>query len=141
MHNTFSLRRSHQFWCLLRLPPIELTIREEVEPHAALLSIRDRGIGIPVGQQARIFGRFVRAENARASEIIGRFEGHDAGGLTYRRWRARSAQHIFLIPLFSVLTHPRYLPAYSLSGDLLILDFFERMSQVASTGFQVVEIV
>ena len=51
--------------------PIELTIREEVEPHAALLSIRDRGIGIPVGQQERIFGRFVRAENARASEITG----------------------------------------------------------------------
>ena len=51
--------------------PIELTIREEVEPHTALLSIRDRGIGIPVGQQAHIFGRFVRAENARASEITG----------------------------------------------------------------------
>jgi len=51
--------------------PIELAIREEVEPHAALVSIRDRGIGIPVGQQAHIFGRFVRAENARASEITG----------------------------------------------------------------------
>jgi signal transduction histidine kinase len=51
--------------------PIELTIREEVEPHAALLSMRDRGIGIPVGQQARIFGRFIRAENARTSEITG----------------------------------------------------------------------
>ena len=51
--------------------PIELTIREEVKPHAALLSIRDRGIGIPALQQARIFGRFVRAENARASEITG----------------------------------------------------------------------
>jgi PAS domain S-box-containing protein len=51
--------------------PIELTLREEVEPHEALLSIRDRGIGIPVGQQARIFGRFIRAENARTSEITG----------------------------------------------------------------------
>jgi PAS domain S-box-containing protein len=51
--------------------PIELTIREEVEPHTALVSIRDRGIGIPIGQQAHIFGRFVRAENARASEIMG----------------------------------------------------------------------
>jgi PAS domain S-box-containing protein len=51
--------------------PIELAIREEVEPHAALLSIRDRGIGIPARQQARIFGRFVRAENARASDITG----------------------------------------------------------------------
>jgi PAS domain S-box-containing protein len=51
--------------------PIELAIREEVEPHIAFLSIRDRGIGIPALQQARIFGRFVRAENARASEITG----------------------------------------------------------------------
>ncbi len=51
--------------------PIELTIREEGEPHVALLSIRDRGIGIPLQQHARIFGRFVRAENARASEITG----------------------------------------------------------------------
>ena len=51
--------------------PIELAIREEVEPHTALVSIRDRGIGIPALQQAHIFGRFVRAENARASEITG----------------------------------------------------------------------
>jgi PAS domain S-box-containing protein len=51
--------------------PIELTIREEVESHCALLSVRDRGIGIPLQQQARIFGRFVRAENARAAEITG----------------------------------------------------------------------
>lgn len=51
--------------------PIELTLREEIEPHEVLLSIRDRGIGIPAGQQSRIFGRFVRAENARTSEITG----------------------------------------------------------------------
>ncbi len=51
--------------------PINLTIREEGEPHEALLSICDRGIGIPAHQQGRIFGRFVRAENARASEITG----------------------------------------------------------------------
>jgi len=51
--------------------PIELTIREEAEPHTALVSIRDRGIGILALQQAHIFGRFVRAENARASEITG----------------------------------------------------------------------
>ena len=51
--------------------PIELAIREEDEPHTALLSIRDRGIGIPSLQQAYIFGCFVRAENARTSEITG----------------------------------------------------------------------
>ena len=37
----------------------------------ALLSIRDSGIGIPVQQQARIFGRFERADNARAYGIGG----------------------------------------------------------------------
>ena len=36
-----------------------------------MLAIRDKGIGIPASQQARMFGRFVRAENARASEITG----------------------------------------------------------------------
>jgi signal transduction histidine kinase len=51
--------------------PIEVVLREEVEPHAALLWVRDQGIGIPASQQARIFGRFVRAENARATEIAG----------------------------------------------------------------------
>ncbi|HEY1348148.1 MAG TPA: ATP-binding protein [Ktedonobacteraceae bacterium] len=35
------------------------------------LSIRDEGIGIPVSQQAQIFGRFVRADNARLSNISG----------------------------------------------------------------------
>ena len=51
--------------------PIEMSLRKKIEPSEAVLSIRDRGIGIPVGQQARIFGRFVRAENARTSEITG----------------------------------------------------------------------
>ena len=36
--------------------PIELAIREEVEPHTALISVRDRGIGIPIGQQAIFLG-------------------------------------------------------------------------------------
>ncbi len=50
---------------------IEVVLWEEPEPHALLLSVRDYGIGIPLGQQARIFGRFVRAENAREMEIAG----------------------------------------------------------------------
>jgi signal transduction histidine kinase len=51
--------------------PIDLSVRVEADSHEALLTIRDYGIGIPFGQQARIFGRFVRAENARSSEITG----------------------------------------------------------------------
>jgi signal transduction histidine kinase len=50
---------------------IEVSLWEELEPHALLLSVRDHGIGIPISQQARIFGRFVRAENAREMEIAG----------------------------------------------------------------------
>lgn len=50
---------------------IEVVLHAEVESHSALLSIRDQGIGIPASQQGRIFGRFVRAENARMTEIAG----------------------------------------------------------------------
>lgn len=51
--------------------PIEIAIRAEVEQHNAILSVSDCGIGIPLHQQARIFGRFERAENARAYGISG----------------------------------------------------------------------
>lgn len=50
---------------------IEVTIREDDETHDAVLGIRDHGIGIPAEQQAQIFGRFVRADNARESGIGG----------------------------------------------------------------------
>lgn len=50
---------------------IEIQVwREEGESHA-LLSVRDHGIGIPQEQQARIFRRFSRAENAQAHGITG----------------------------------------------------------------------
>jgi signal transduction histidine kinase len=50
---------------------IEVAIHEEAEEHAACLSIRDHGIGIPKQQQARIFERFMRADNAQALGIKG----------------------------------------------------------------------
>lgn len=49
--------------------PIELVVREDKQQ--ALISIRDFGIGIPARQQARLFGRFTRAENAQALGITG----------------------------------------------------------------------
>jgi signal transduction histidine kinase len=51
--------------------PIELTIREDGETNMVLLSIRDQGIGIPLHEQARIFGRFARADNTHAHGIGG----------------------------------------------------------------------
>lgn len=51
--------------------PIEITLEEETHLHEACFRVRDRGIGIPREQQAHIFERFVRAENARAACIGG----------------------------------------------------------------------
>ena len=50
---------------------IEISMREDSETNTAILSVRDHGIGIPAHQQANIFGRFVRADNARIREIGG----------------------------------------------------------------------
>jgi PAS domain S-box-containing protein len=44
--------------------PIEVTVREEIETGEAILSVRDYGIGIPMRQQASIFSRFMRTDNA-----------------------------------------------------------------------------
>ncbi|MFL5704180.1 MAG: ATP-binding protein [Ktedonobacteraceae bacterium] len=50
---------------------IEVTIGAEHETHEALLSVRDQGIGIPLHEQAQVFGRFARAGNAQAYGIRG----------------------------------------------------------------------
>jgi signal transduction histidine kinase len=44
---------------------IAVTLGQEDGANAILLSVRDHGIGIPAREQARLFGRFVRAENAQ----------------------------------------------------------------------------
>jgi PAS domain S-box-containing protein len=51
--------------------PVEVTIGKDAKTRAARLSVRDYGMGIPYKQQAYLFGRFVRADNARAAGIRG----------------------------------------------------------------------
>jgi len=51
--------------------PIEVSVWEKSETGEAMLSVRDSGIGIPLHQRARIFGRFARAENARKIDGTG----------------------------------------------------------------------
>lgn len=51
--------------------PIEITVAKDERALNAVMSIYDTGIGIPVQQQSRIFGRFARADNAQASGIGG----------------------------------------------------------------------
>ena len=50
---------------------IEVTIQQEEEAHEAFLCISDHGIGIPAEQHLLVFGRFARADNARAYGIGG----------------------------------------------------------------------
>jgi signal transduction histidine kinase/GAF domain-containing protein len=50
---------------------VEITLCEDGQTHAALLSVRDHGIGIPAHQKGRIFSRFMRADNAHAYNIGG----------------------------------------------------------------------
>ena len=50
---------------------IDLTLREDPQAHTVELCVADQGIGIPACQQARIFGRFERADNARKIDGTG----------------------------------------------------------------------
>ncbi len=50
---------------------IEVTLQVVPEREAALISIRDQGIGIPQAEQAKLFGRFVRASNSQTHGISG----------------------------------------------------------------------
>ena len=50
---------------------VQITVSEDTENKQAIVKIKDNGIGIPAQQQAKIFGRFVRAENVHAHGITG----------------------------------------------------------------------
>jgi PAS domain S-box-containing protein len=51
--------------------PIVVTVGKDVADHAVEIRVQDSGMGIPPHQQARIFGRFMRADNAQAAGISG----------------------------------------------------------------------
>ncbi|HLZ59920.1 MAG TPA: PAS domain-containing sensor histidine kinase, partial [Ktedonosporobacter sp.] len=51
--------------------PILITIKEEPMAQGVQIRVQDKGIGIPKHQQAQIFGRFIRADNALAWGISG----------------------------------------------------------------------
>lgn len=59
--------------------PIEMTIWRDEQAHEAHFSVRDQGMGIPREQQARLFGRFVRASNVQEARITGTGLGRDRG--------------------------------------------------------------
>lgn len=74
-----------------------------------LLSVQDQGIGIPLAQQAQIFGRFTRAENARLQGIGGTglglylcrelIEQHQ-GRIWFESSEGKGSTFFFTLPLF-----------------------------------------
>jgi signal transduction histidine kinase len=50
---------------------IAIVLALRTEGAHVVVRVTDQGIGIPADQQGRLFGRFVRAENARARDIEG----------------------------------------------------------------------
>ncbi len=51
--------------------PIEVSVECAKDSPLVEIQVQDRGMGIPRHQQAQIFGRFMRAENAQAAGING----------------------------------------------------------------------
>lgn len=49
----------------------EVIVRIERKEDAAVLSVRDTGIGIPADEQERIFERFYRVDKSRSKEVGG----------------------------------------------------------------------
>ncbi len=51
--------------------PVQVTLSTRAAARSVEIRVQDGGIGIPAYQQARIFGRFMRADNAQAAGIGG----------------------------------------------------------------------
>jgi signal transduction histidine kinase len=93
--------------------PIQVMLCKSNEAQMASLSIADRGIGIPAQQQARIFGRFERANNSYAYGIGGTglglylsralVEQHE-GRIWFESVEGEGSTFFVLLPLLSEFT-------------------------------------
>ena len=72
---------------------ITVTVRQDDQSGMAMLAVADPGIGIPPDQQAHLFNRFVRADNAREMGIT----GTGLGLYLCRELTERQGGHIWFI--------------------------------------------
>jgi PAS domain S-box-containing protein len=89
---------------------VVLAVWEEERRREVHISVQDEGIGIPLHQQAQIFGRFMRADNARAAGIHGSglglylcrelIDGHE-GRLWFQSTEGQGTTFFLTLPLIS----------------------------------------
>jgi signal transduction histidine kinase len=90
--------------------PITITLCANAQGTTVQVSVKDQGIGIPRHQQAQIFGRFIRADNARAYGIGGTGLGlylcrelveRHGGRLWFESEEGKGSTFSFTLPLVS----------------------------------------
>jgi signal transduction histidine kinase len=91
--------------------PVIVTLWEETQDRAIQISVQDRGIGIPERQQAQIFGRFIRADNAQVYGISGTGLGlylsrelaeHHGGHLWFESAEGLGSTFFLMLPVVSI---------------------------------------
>jgi len=89
--------------------PIIISLWEEKSAGMLGISVQDHGIGIPTSQQAQVFGRFMRADNAVAWGISGTGLGlyicrelveHHAGQLWFESEEGVGSTFLLTLPAF-----------------------------------------
>lgn len=88
--------------------PVHVTLEMSAERSEVEIRVQDSGMGIPLHQQTRIFGRFMRADNAQAAGISGTGLGlylchalieQHAGRLWFESGEGEGTTFFLLIPL------------------------------------------
>ncbi len=91
--------------------PVLITLEADPAEHSVQVSVRDQGIGIPRHQHAQIFGRFMRADNARFWGIGGTGLGlylcrelieRHGGRLWFESEEGKGSTFSFTLPLVSI---------------------------------------
>ena len=90
---------------------MQITLEADPERQAVQVHVKDHGIGIPSHQHAQIFGRFMRADNARTWGIGGTGLGlylcrelveRHGGRLWFESEEGNGSTFSFALPLIAV---------------------------------------
>lgn len=95
--------------------PVEVSVEGRTDSQEVEIRVRDHGIGIPLHQQGRLFGRFMRADNAQAAGISGTGLGlylcralveQHGGKLWFESREGAGSTFFVLLPVAADLSRP-----------------------------------